>query len=149
MLISIDLIDDGRGVHLTAAGPISGAELVAAHRHIERERRTEFADCEYWLSDYSETRGDALLAEHAREIAEITRALARINDRIVLAAWAGSDLEFGMARMWQNLSPDLEWPVLIDRRLEAVSAWLEEQVGRPVDLHGRAQRVRWFEHPGR
>lgn len=145
MHISIDLIDAGRGVCLTAAGRISGGELVAAHRHIEQERQAEFAACEYWLSDYSDTRGNALLAEHAREIAEITRVLSRVNERIVLAAWAGGELEYGMTRMWQNLSPDLQWPVLVDRRLEAVSAWLEERVGRPVDLHDRTQGIRWFE----
>lgn len=79
MLISVDLIDEARGVRLTAAGPISGDELVAAHRHIEQQRHREFAACDYWLSDYSETRGEGVQAEHARGIAEITRALSRIN----------------------------------------------------------------------
>lgn len=132
--ISYYLLDKGRGIKLIATGNVDGEALVAANRRFLTEFDTQFAQCEYWYSDYSNLNGAGVLPQHAKDIANLS--LQSSKDDLLLATFAPGTLEFGMTRMWEALTDRKSWKAGVFRNIDELTAWLNAESGRPVELTG-------------
>ena len=59
-------------------------------------------------------------------------AAAKINPDIVIATVCGSDLLFGMTRMWEAYADELPWQTLTTRSLIEAKEWIKDRTGLEV-----------------
>ena len=128
MALTMEFIDDGRGVLHVGSGVVSGAELIAAAgRDLAAAR--EGLPLAYGLVDLTDTTRFDALAGDIREVARINLALAGIIGRACVAVVAPQDVAFGMSRMWEAYMHAAAWETCVFRQRAEADAWLAAHTG--------------------
>ena len=123
MPYQVEFVAGGTGIHLTGAGTVLGAEIVAgafeAHRDEARARGLR-----YGLVDLTELTVLQITTEEIRDTVAEDRVTAALAPGIFVAIVAPRDYVFGMARMWQAFAEVTGWETAVFRdRAEAIE-WL-------------------------
>ena len=58
------------------------------------------------------------------QIAVLCRISAKINPYPVIAHIATIDLTYGLARMWEILSDETDWEIMVFRKRDDAEAWI-------------------------
>ena len=123
-------VDDGKGVHKTGSGIVTGLEIFVSA--IEESRDQERArKLRYGLIDFSEVTEMKVTPDDIHRIVEANRKTASLTPKAVVAIVAPAALPYAMSRLWHTLSDDLGWKAhVFHARADAV-AWLKKHLLGP------------------
>jgi hypothetical protein len=131
MPYSIDDIENEGGLIITWTGHVDGPEVIRSYQ--ERFSPPErLARLRYIISDYSNTPVFDVTPKDIQTIATIANQASETNHHIYGAAIMPTELQFGLARMWQAYADydKTGWKTIVTRtrkRLRAgfVSIWIQ------------------------
>ncbi len=133
-------VDDGKGLHKTATGLVTGLEIFTSALHASQDE-ARARNLHYGLFDFSDTVELQVTPDDIRRIVEINRKLAALIPHAHIAVVAPPALPYAMARLWHTLSDDLEWKSCIfHNRADAIS-WLRREL---VPMAGMADVIDEF-----
>ncbi|WP_421701356.1 hypothetical protein [Aliiroseovarius sp.] len=121
MPTSTHLFDQGPLIYLRYEGQMTGAEMVASSRDVARLRAER--DGLSVLVDLSRVTGTALnYSRMSRTVARMNALFHPARDGVpqLTIIWAPGDLAYGMARMFEAISPDELRTVRVLRDQDAV-----------------------------
>jgi len=107
MAYVMDRVDDG-GIITMYSETLEDAEYIAS---IEERWNYESAiiNCRYFISDFTPVTKVNITTDALRKSAEISIEAAKLNNHIVGIAVLPTDLEYGLARMWQVYAETIGW----------------------------------------
>ena len=62
------------------------------------------------------------------QIAQLCKNSAKINPYFVVAHVGEKDITFGLSRMWEILSDNTKWEIMVFRNREDAEAWIRKKV---------------------
>ena len=104
----ISAIDNGRGMYCRGSGQMLGREVFAAMSKAHAEWRGKL---DYILIDLREVEAAISTPEERRAILDLEIALSRRYPNLVLVGIATTELQFGLARMWEQMLEPTKWSV--------------------------------------
>ena len=119
-------VDDGRGVHKTGTGLVTGLEIfsVAMQESMDEARARKLRYC---LVDFTGVTDMKVTPEDVRRIVEMNRKTATFAPGALVAIVAATDLPYAMARLWHTLADDLGWKSNIFHTRPDAVAWLRKE----------------------
>ena len=131
MPIEIKYCCDGAGYLVIGTGVVSGNDILRANEIIF-ESAEVIKKTRFYLDDWTEaTSTSVTVAELYRAVSQ-DKTAAKINPDIVIATACGSDLLFGMSRMWEALADEVPWKTLTTRSLIEAKEWIKVRTGLEV-----------------
>ena len=126
MPVKIIYTEDGLGVRYAAKGITTGEEVIQANKETINDER--FPSLKYKIADRSEC--DEYLVDGAsvKIIAEQEREASQINPDLKVALIAGSEVQFGMSRMYQSLMAGMGFECDIFEDHEAAIEWINKKI---------------------
>lgn len=119
-------VDDGKGVHKTGTGLVTGLEIfsIALQESMDEARARKLRYC---LVDFTAVTDMKVTPEDIRRIVEMNRKTATYTPGALVAIVAPPGLPYAMARLWHTLADDLGWKSnVLHNRADAV-AWLRKE----------------------
>jgi hypothetical protein len=120
-------VDDGKGVHKTASGIVTGLDIFTSALHASRDGSRAQNLC-YGLFDFSDTTELKVTPDDIRRIVEMNRKLAALIPGALIAVVAPTPLPYAMARLWHTLSDDLQWKSNVFHNRADAIAWLRREL---------------------
>ncbi|SRR5260221_7403323 len=120
-------IDDGKGVHKTGSGIVTGLEIFSSAIQESRDEARS-RKLRYGLVDFSGVTEMRVTPEDIRRIVEMNRKLATFTPRALVAIVAPTPLPYAMARLWHTLSDDLGWKTNVFHARPDAIAWLRKEL---------------------
>jgi len=115
------------GVFTHYSGTVTDADIIKSVK--ERLLLVEkLKPIKYFFSDFTDVDNFNVTSTGIQTIADIATRASKINNDIILVAIVPSDLEYGMARMWQAYSDDMNWKTYLARTKEEASEWLNKNL---------------------
>ncbi len=125
MTIDISYRGDG-GVVATVKRVLNGQDVIAFNDTIYADAE-RIAKITYQIIDFSQVEQIEINADEIRRLAAQDAAAAEINPHMRIAVVGGSDVIYGLSRMWQALTDDLPISRMIFRTMSDAESWLREQ----------------------
>lgn len=127
MPVTVEELDDGRGVRFHAFGELTDAEfLTTVEAHLRAE---DVGKYRYNLSDFTAVETVKLSSRAIFRSAELGRDSAVRRD-LVMAVVADRDFLFGLARMWQAFARSTGWETGVFRSRTEAATWLRDEVDK-------------------
>ena len=120
-------VDDGKGVHKTGHGLITGFEIIAGALQ-EAKIQERSRKLRYFLVDFSDVTEMQVTPEDVRRIIEMNHKTASFVPDSLVAIVAPSALPYAMSRLWHTLSDDLSWKSNVFHTRQDAFAWLRKQM---------------------
>jgi len=118
--------NDG-GVFTTYTGTVTDDDMINSAK--ERLSLVENLNpIKYFFSDFTDVDNFKVTPSGIQVIATIATTASKINNDLLLVAIVPSDLEYGMGRMWQAYSDELNWKTYMARTKEEASEWLNKNL---------------------
>ena len=128
MPVEIINLDNGRGLLVRAYAPLSGNDKIKANETLLRSP-DELAKLRYLVID-TESGEFHCSTEEVRIISAQDKQIAKIAPPdLVVVVLAPSDVDFGMARMWQVFAEETGWQTAVFRSCASAGKWLNEALG--------------------
>lgn len=124
MPFSTEYLPDGRGVHMTGTGLLTGQEILAAKAGLLRapDRLTGLA---YGMVDVTDVTELRITRDDVMEFAAVDVRIAALVPRaLAVAVVAPGDLAFGLARMWEAFAEVTGWNTHVFRSRADAEPWL-------------------------
>lgn len=125
MPASYEVVGEKRCLLITAAGAVTGDDMVAVSLAVEANRGLHpMPFCLVDLTGVDQflvTRGDV------ERVVAVSHRLAALSPAMAVAVAAPTDLVFGMARMWEAMSNGSGWTTRVFRSVADARRWLAEQ----------------------
>jgi len=118
--------NDG-GVFTTYTGTVTDDDMINSAK--ERLSLVENLNpIKYFFSDFTDVDNFKVTPSGVQAISTIATTASKINNDLLLVAIVPSDLEYGMGRMWQAYSDELNWKTYMARTKEEASEWLNKNL---------------------
>lgn len=129
MPYSIEHIEDEGGLLVSWTGMVRGDEIIRSYRESFTPLK-RLVRLRYIITDYTDADGFDMTPDDILTISEIANAAAEHNDRIYGLAIMTTDLQYGMARMWQSYVDDDKtgWHTFVTRTREEGLEWLRRHL---------------------
>ncbi len=118
--------DNGLGVIVTGRRIVSENEYVNSYKKHLSQDRNKYQ--KYSLNDWSTVTEVKVSSDAIAQIAELCKNAAKINPDVIVAHIANKDITFGLSRMWEMLSDETKWEVMVFRNREDAEAWIRQKV---------------------
>jgi hypothetical protein len=120
-------VDDGKGLHKTGSGIVTGAEMfaVALSDPMDEARARKLR---YGLTDFSAVTDMQVTPTHIRQLVEINRKMASYTPGGIVAVVAPGELPYALSRLWHTLADDLGWKTNVFHTRPDAIAWLRKQL---------------------
>ena len=126
MPIKIIYTEDGLGVKYIAMGKTTGEEVIQTNKEVISDKR--FQSLKYKIADRSECDEYLVNGASVKIVAEQEREASQVNPDLVVALIAGSELQFGMSRMYQSLMAGMGFECDIFEDQEAAMKWINKKI---------------------
>ena len=115
------------GIITTYSGTVDDAEYIESiKKRWSNDDVTK--NCRYVISDFSGVESLKLTSYGIQQSAKICTKASQFNHSIFIVGILPTDLEYGMARMWQSYSDDTGWESFPARNLDEAHHWLDEKL---------------------
>ena len=124
MPFSTEYLPDGRGVHMSGTGLLTGQEILEAKAGLLRapDRLTGLA---YGMVDVTDVTELRITRDDVMEFVAVDVRIAALVPRAVaVAVVAPGDLAFGLARMWEAFAEVTGWNTHVFRSRADAEPWL-------------------------
>jgi hypothetical protein len=128
MSIETTDLDGGIGVLFVGQGILTNQEYVDIYERHLRQDKEKFSKYRYSLSDFTEVSDTDVTNESIQFIAGLCIAASRINPYPIVALVANISLAYGLSRMFEALSFETGWEVMVFRSKEEAMKWIKERV---------------------
>jgi hypothetical protein len=129
MPYSIVYIEKEEGLIISWEGQVNGIEVIRSYQ--ERFSPPErLVKLRYIITDYSATPSFEVSPKDILTIAHIANQASEKNHQIYGAAIMPTELQFGMARMWQAYADDdrTGWETIVTRTRKEAEDWLRQHL---------------------
>lgn len=133
MPLTIQDLDGGLGVGIVGEGVLTDGEFTEVLEGHLTQPEEIFKRHRYTIADWSGVTEIEVASESVVRIAVLSRQAARKNPHIVVASVAGTDLSFGLTRMWEAQLGGIPWKTKTFRVRDDALEWIREKV---KDLYG-------------
>ena len=96
-------------------------------KHLTQDKE-KFRKYKYSLSDFTAAKKFEISTQKVEQIAELCRSSSTVNSEAIVAVVANQNLIYGLARMWEMLSDEMNWETMVFRNREDAEAWIKERV---------------------
>lgn len=124
--IDIEFLEDG-GLIGVGAGALTGQQIIDANRVVYATEEQTLA-CVHQIHDYRRVETIDISVNDIRRMAELDKRVARINPNIIVAVVTGSDVGFGLSRIWQGYTNEYPFVSKVFRSMSEARIWLSEQL---------------------
>ncbi len=124
MPITIQDVDGGRGVLIRGEGVVEREQFLAAFQKHLCEDQEALSRVVFSLSDYTAVTALDVLGRDVDQIAVWIRDAAPVLRDPVIAFAAPQDLVFGLARMWEIMTDQMDLPVRVFRSRREAEDWI-------------------------
>jgi hypothetical protein len=128
MPITLEGSDGKLGSILTTWGTVNEKELFDKVEESIKREMVKPQKHKYHLSDHTAAEEFEFSAQGVKLLADICKAASQANPELVTATVARKDLIFGLSRMWESLSVDLDWEIMVFRNRDKAESWIRERV---------------------
>lgn len=119
MPYSINPIDSARGMFCRGSGQMLGREVLAA---MEPAHANWPGRLDYIIIDLREVEAAISTIDERHRMLDIYVGLSLTFPRVVLVGITSTDLQFGLARMWEQMLQPTRWEIYATRSpLEAIT----------------------------
>ena len=122
---------ENNGVLFHGTGLVTGEEMIN-HKNDLYEKSDNDNQIEFQLCDFSNVEKVEITAKEVAILAEQDKQGSLMNPNMLIAVVAGSDLMFGLGRMWQTLVDDSSFKAGVFRSLEEANSWIKQNVNKIV-----------------
>ena len=123
-------VDDGKGIHKTGSGIVTGLEVFSSAMQGVSLDEPSARKLRYGLIDFSETTEMKVTPDDIRRIVEMNRKLASFTPGALVAVIAPTALPYAIARLWHTFSVDLGWKANVFHTRADAIAWLRKELVR-------------------
>ena len=120
---------ENNGVLIHAAGLLTGEELIN-HKNALYTESNNRKQIGFQLCDFSNVEKVEITAEEVNHLAELDKQACFENPDMLIAIVAGSDLMYGLGRMWQTLVDDSSFEAGVFRSLDEANIWIDRYVAK-------------------
>jgi len=125
--MSIDIKYDGNiGVTFTLYNEFSYPEVVNACKELFAS--DDFKNIKYWVIDRSNSINYNLTTPQTRSLAELCISASSKNKELTHILVSSTDLEYGMANMFQVFEDKTDWNLLSFKEIESVYQWVNDNI---------------------
>jgi len=126
MTVTINFIDEGRGVEILASDIVYGHEVIAANKEIADSK--ELAGLKFHIIDKSNCTEYNVSSSDIFEISKYDRFFMQYNPNIVMAIIESKSLRYSLSILWQCIvnRQDLKNKSFIDRA--SALRWIKKQI---------------------
>jgi hypothetical protein len=121
-------VDDGKGVHKTGSGIVTGLEMFSSAMRGGNLDEASARKLRYGLIDFSATTEMDVTPEDIRRIVETNRKLASFTPGALVAVVAPTSLPYALARLWHTFSVDLGWKASVFHARADAIVWLRKEL---------------------
>lgn len=123
--VSISFDTERSLIRCSYHGDVDYSDILDSCRR--RYSLSQFSVARYCLVDYSDTSIEGVTPEEMMEIVQASVEASKVNSLLIMVAVMPSELQFGMARMWQGFATDLPWKSHIFRSLCEAYRFIDER----------------------
>lgn len=131
MPISVNLLDDGRGIEFISSGTVTGEQVIHANEKVYA--RENLQHLRYKIVDRTDCTDYLVTAEEVEAIARQDREAARVIPHLVVALVSPTQVQFGASRMWEAHVEGSGFKTGVFKDRKSADAWLSEQLAAPGD----------------
>ena len=133
MPVEVHTINDGVGLHFIYSGEL---------RHRENRRvngiltnNPQFENSRFSIIDNLAVTKHLITSAEIRTSADFCLQRSQVVPKYIVAVIAGSNLSYGLGRMWQMLSESMPWSVRVfhDDEADQVHTWISQEYQRLFD----------------
>ena len=121
-------MDDGIGIELLFTGKVTLTDFLEAYRELYGEHNLYRQ--KYQIGEFTDVDSIELSSEDIRIIAQLEIDASKRNPNIFIANVAGTELEFGLSRMWQILADECAFEIEIFRKREDAMQWIASKLSK-------------------
>ena len=129
MPYAITYIEENGGVIATYSGITTDEDIIECtnERFLSDEKTRTY---KYLVSDYSHVTEYKITPAGMKEMARLAVIASKVNPNIVLLGVTPTDLEYGMARLWNAYADDdtTGWETILVRSIEDANEWIEQNL---------------------
>lgn len=115
------------GVLTTYTGTVTDGDMInSANERLSLVEKLKWI--KYFFSDFTDVDNFKVTSTGIQKIATIATTASKINNELILVAVVPSVLEYGMGRMWQAYSDEINWKTYLARTKEEASEWLNKNL---------------------
>ena len=126
MPIQINYLDDGIGVEFLSTGVVTGKEIIEANAKVYTEEI--LPRLKYKIADRTACREYIVSAEEVKILADQDRRASTINPKMIIALVSSTDLQYGLSRMWEGYTFDLDFKKMVFRDRKSADEWIQQQL---------------------
>ncbi|MBS0197281.1 MAG: hypothetical protein JSR77_11030 [Planctomycetes bacterium] len=108
MPYDITVIDNGRGMYCRGSGQMLGREI---HASVLQANSQWVGKLDYMIVDLREVEVAISTPQEKRAILELEVEFSKKQPQVVLVGIATNELQFGIARMWEQMLAPTNWIV--------------------------------------
>ena len=128
MSIETTDLDGGIGVLFVGRGIVTNQEYIDTYeRHLKQDKE-KFSKYRYSLSDFTQVTDADVNNDSIQFIAGLCISASRINPYPIVALVADMSLVYGLSRMFEALSNETGWEIMVLRSKEEAVEWIKERV---------------------
>ena len=120
--------DNGLGVFFIGRGIVGEIEYLDIYKKHLSQDKDKYQKYRYGINDWSEVTGVEISSNAIDKIAGLCIYSAKINPYPVIAHIATTDVTYGLSRMWEFLSSETEWEIMVFRRRNEAKGWIRERL---------------------
>lgn len=126
MPVEVKYLDNGIGFNVAVTGIISGQELFSEIRDFYQSE--DLITNKYGIIEFPCAVTNKITNFDVRAIAEISKKASLITPNRIVAVISGSDVGFGLSRMWEILAEKTNWDTGVFRSRSDAEKWLRTKV---------------------
>lgn len=120
--------DNGLGVIVTGSSIVTENEYLDSYKKHLSQDRDKFLKYRYSLNDWTAVTEVKVSTNAIVQIAEVCKHSANINPDSIVAHVATKDITFGLSRMWEFLSDETKWEIMVFRNRKDAEAWITQKI---------------------
>ena len=128
MSIEIKDSDNGLGVIVTGRGVVTENEYLDSYKKHLSQDREKYQKYRYSLNDWTAATNVEVSSDAISQIAGLCKSSAKINPDCIVAHVADKDIAFGLCRMWEFLSDETNWEIMVFRNIEDAEGWIRKKL---------------------
>ncbi len=120
--------DRGLGLVFTGTGEVSEREYLDFFRQLLSPDNVKLFGHRYCLADWSGVESPEISSDAIAQVAELSRGAVQAHPSHITAVVAAEDFTFGLSRMWELQSSDLDSTIRVFRTRPEAVTWIRRTV---------------------
>lgn len=126
MSIQINYFDDGIGIEIALSGKVTGKDVIEKHKELFNDIIPSKE--KYRIINRINIEEYSVSPEEVKEMAELDKAVAKVNPNLIIALVTPSMAEFKTSKAWQTYVKDSSLTTGIFADREKAYQWIQTKI---------------------